>query len=317
MKQVKVGKTGLYISEIVFGGNVFGWTVDKVQAFKLLDEMLDMGLTTIDTADMYSSWVPGNQGGESEAIIGEWLKSRNARGQIQILTKCGWPELGSKKNLSSEKIVLAVEKSLARLQTDYIDLYQAHFDDSETPLDEMLQAFERLRKDGKVRYVGGSNYTGDRLREVIGEAERRAIPGFQCFQTQYNVYDREVYETTIKPVVEESGIGVLTYFSLASGFLSGKYKSANDLKIENKRYDFLKGYANARGFKIIKSLEIVKNGRDAEIADIALAWIKSKKEITAPIASVTTLSQLKRLQSACDIKLTKGELDIIDAASFF
>lgn len=317
MKQVKVGKTGLHISEIVFGGNVFGWTVDKAQSFKLLDSMLDMGLTTIDTADMYSNWVPGNQGGESESIIGEWQVSRNVRSQIQILTKCGWPEANTRKNLSAEKIILAVEKSLSRLKTDYIDLYQAHYDDSETALDETLLAFERLRKDGKARYVGGSNYSGGRLKAAIAEAENLAIPGFQCFQTQYNVYDREAYETTIRPVVEESGIGVLTYFSLASGFLSGKYKSASDLQIENKRYDFLKGYANPRGFKIIKSLEIVRSGRGVEIADVALAWLKAKKEISAPIASATTISQLKRLAAACDIQLTKGELDIIDAASGF
>jgi aryl-alcohol dehydrogenase-like predicted oxidoreductase len=312
----EIGHSGLNVAPIAFGGNIFGWTVDEAQSFSLLDAFTEAGFNLIDTADSYSTWVPGNRGGESETIIGKWLKRSGSRKKVVIATKVG-SELGPReKGLSKSYIMRAVEKSLQRLQTDYIDLYQSHFDDLETPIEESLDAYATLIRQGKVRVVGASNFTAERLSRALDISERLRLPCYQSLQTLYNLYDRSDFETNLEALCMKRGLGVLTYFSLASGFLTGKYRSAEDLT-GSARAEIVRKYVNERGFRILRSLDQLAKQLNVKPASIALAWLIAHPGITAPIASATSLEQLEDLIDATKLRLDHAALRLLNQASAF
>ncbi len=318
MNKRKIGKSELAVAPLSFGCNVFGWTVDEKMAFKLLDEFVDAGLNLIDTADVYPVWHPGNKGGESEAIIGKWLKQSGKRDRIVLATKVGMkmaPQLGT-ESLSRKYIMQSVEDSLRRLQTDVIDLYQAHTDDPNTPLEETLEAFTELIKLGKVRAIGCSNYKAERLQEALGTSRAKGFARYESIQPEYNLYDRENFEANLEPLCVSESIGVITYFSLARGFLSGKYRSADDLS-QSPRGEGIKKYLNERGFKIVDALHVVASELRSKPAQIALAWIMARPSITAPIASATNLEQLADLISASKLELSASHLRLLDEASAY
>jgi aryl-alcohol dehydrogenase-like predicted oxidoreductase len=272
------------------------------------------GFNLIDTADVYSRFAAGNRGGESETVIGKWLKQGGRRDKVVIATKVGLEMGPGAKGLSKAYILRAAEDSLRRLQTDYIDLYQSHRDDPDTSLDETLQAYAQLMEQGKVRAIGASNYKAERLSYALALSRRHELPRYECLQTEYNLYDREEYEQTLEPVCIENGLGVLSYFSLASGFLTGKYKSAAD--VANKaRADFVKKYLNERGFRIIEALDTAAKRLNAAPAQVALAWIIARPTVTAPIASATSVAQLKELIAATKLRLDEGSLNLLNRAS--
>lgn len=314
MQKRSLGKSGLQIAPLVFGGNVFGWTVNEGNSFALLDHFVDAGFNCIDTADIYSKWIPGNRGGESESIIGNWMKTRGTRAQVIIATKLGGEMGTGKKGLSKKYIFQAVEDSLYRLQTDYIDLYQSHYDDPETPIDETLEAFTELIKQGKVRAIGASNFELPRLEKSLQISHDLKIPRYESLQPLYNLYDRSVYESTFEPLVLKNHIGVIPYFSLASGFLTGKYRSEADLS-KSPRGAGNKKYLNERGFKILAALDEVAARYNATPAQIALAWIIARPSITAPIASATDLDQLNDLINAVQLKLDAEAIEKLNLAS--
>src|SRR5215510_11917757 len=272
MKKRQLGRSGLDVSPLCFGGNVFGWTADEPTSFKLLDAFTDAGLNFIDTADVYSRWVPSHTGGESETIIGNWLKSSGKRDKVIIATKLGMEMAADKKGLSKAYMMGAVEDSLRRLQTDYIDLYQSHTDDASTPLEETMQAFAELIEQGKVRAIGASNYKADRLAESLEVSRRLGIPRYESLQPFYNLYDRAGYEAELEPLCLKEEIGVISYFSLAKGFLSGKYRSEADLS-KSPRGQGVKTYLNERGFRILAVLDEVAEQYNATPAQVALAWL--------------------------------------------
>ena len=309
----KLGNSSLQVSPLMFGGNVFGWTADEATSFSLLDKFVDAGLNFIDTADVYSSWVPGHHGGESETIIGKWLKRSGKRDQVVIATKVGMSMGEGKKGLRKAYIRQAVEDSLRRLQTDHIDLYQSHEDDPETPLEETLSAYAELVKDGKVRVIGASNYSAERLAEALRISEQHGVPSYQSLQPHYNLYDRAEYERTLEPFVLKHGIGVISYYSLASGFLSGKYRSEQDLG-KSARGQGVKRYLDARGLRILEALDQVAASHGANPAQVALAWLIARPSITAPIASATTLAQLDDLISATRLKLSPAAIAQLNQA---
>jgi aryl-alcohol dehydrogenase-like predicted oxidoreductase len=309
----KLGNSLLEVAPLMFGGNVFGWTADEATSFALLDKFVDAGLNFIDTADVYSSWVPGNRGGESETIIGKWLKRSGKRAQVVIATKVGKPMGEGKAGLSKAYIRQAVDASLQRLQTDYIDLYQSHDDDVNTPLEETLGAYAELIKEGKVRVIGASNYTAERLSEALKVSRQNGFPSYQSLQPQYNLYDRAEYERTLEPFVREHGIGVINYYSLASGFLSGKYRSEKDLG-QSARGQTVKKYLDARGLRILAALDDVSAAYDANPAQVALAWLMARPSITAPIASATSLAQLDDLIAATRLQLEPAAIAQLDNA---
>ena len=314
MRKRALGNSGLEIAPLAFGGNVFGWTVDERTSFRLLDAFVAAGFNLIDTADAYSRFAPGNRGGESETIIGKWLKQSGKRDKVIIATKVGLEMGPHAKGLSKAYILRAAEDSLGRLQTDYIDLYQSHRDDPDTPLDETLQAYAQLMEQGKVRAIGASNYSGERLSHALALSKRHALPRYECLQTEYNLYDRAEYEERLEPVCIENGLGVLSYFSLGSGFLTGKYKSAAD--VANKaRGDFVKKYLNERGFRIVDALDKVAKQLNARPAQVALAWLIARRTVTAPIASATSLAQLKELIGATKLELDEASLGLLNRAS--
>ncbi|KIQ06355.1 MULTISPECIES: aldo/keto reductase [Pseudomonas] len=315
MSKRTLGQSGLQVSPIAFGGNVFGWTLDEAQSFAMLDAIVDNGLDFIDTADMYSAWAPGHQGGESESIIGKWLKRSGKRERIVLATKVGMEMGHGGKGLEADYIQKAVEDSLKRLQTDYIDLYQAHQDDADTPLEETLGAFSRLIEQGKVRVIGASNYSGERLREAHQVAQRLGVPSYQSLQPHYNLHERKTYEEELEPVVQELGIGVISYFSLASGFLTGKYRTRDD--IAGARAEMVKGYMDERGVTILSALDEVAAARDATPAQIALAWLIARPSITAPIASATSSRQLADLVAATRLHLSADEVTMLNQASAY
>jgi aryl-alcohol dehydrogenase-like predicted oxidoreductase len=316
MRKRKLGNSGLEVSQLAFGGNVLGWTVDETMSFKLLDAFLASGCNFIDTADSYSRWVPGNRGGESETIIGKWMKQRGNRKKVIIATKVG-SEMGpDKKGLSKPYILLAVEDSLQRLQTDYIDLYQSHFDDPSTPLEETLATYAQLIKQGKVRAIGASNHSSARLSLAMQVSKQHGYPGYQSLQPLYNLYDRAEYETSLEPICQENGLGVITYFSLASGFLTGKYRSEDDLS-KSPRSQFVKKYLNDRGFRILKALDQVAKQYGSTPAKVSLAWIISRPSITAPISSATTLEQLNDLIEATNLQLDHPSIELLNQASIY
>ena len=310
----KLGNSGLEIAPIVFGGNVFGWTADEATSFRLLDAFVAAGFNAVDTADVYSKWVPGNKGGESETIIGKWLKRSKQRQQVIIATKVG-SEMGpGKKGLSNRYILTAVEDSLQRLQTDYIDLYQSHVDDADTPLDETLEAYAQLIQQGKVRAIGASNYDGKRLAEALQIGKKKGLPRYETLQPHYNLYERAEFETDLAPLCLRENVGVIPYFSLASGFLAGKYRSEADLA-KSARGSLVKKYLNERGFRILDALDQVAKTHSATPTRVALAWLLAQPSVTAPIASATNLDQLRELLSAADLKLDRETLEQLNQAS--
>ncbi|MGH6762934.1 MAG: aldo/keto reductase [Phyllobacterium sp.] len=314
MKNRALGRSGLSIAPLVFGGNVFGWTADKKTSFDLLDRFVDAGLNAIDTADAYSSWVDGNVGGESETIIGEWAKARGNRDKIVIITKVG-SEMGpGQKGLSAAYIEQAVDASLRRLQTDAIDLYLSHWPDPDTPYEETLGAYDKLLKKGKIRAVGASNLDAGQLRDVLNVAKANALPRYDVLQPEYNLYDRSGFDGPLRDLCIAEEIGVITYFSLAKGFLSGKYRSEADLG-KSPRGGGVKDYLNPRGFRILDALDAVSARHGAKPAEIAVAWVTAREGVTAPIASATSLPQLESLIRAATLELNKDDLSELDNAS--
>ncbi|HTJ29910.1 MAG TPA: aldo/keto reductase [Acidobacteriaceae bacterium] len=311
-----LGSLGLKVAPIMLGGNVFGWTIDEKQSFAILDHFADRGFNFIDTADMYSNWIPGNQGGESETILGKWFKQSGKRDKIIIATKLGNPMGEGKKGLGAAYMKEAVEASLARLQTDYIDLYQAHIDDKDTSLTETLQAFNDLVKEGKVRVIGASNYSGDRLREAETISREKGLARYATLQPHFNLYHRELYEKDLASVVAEFSLGVIPYFSLASGFLTGKYKSLAETEKAN-RAGMLSKYFDERGLRILKALGKVSKETGAKQATIALAWLLARPNILAPIASATSVEQLDEILAAADLKLTPEQVRTLSEASAY
>jgi aryl-alcohol dehydrogenase-like predicted oxidoreductase len=316
MEKRKLGNSGLEVYPLALGGNVFGWTVDEPTAFRLLDAFVDAGLNLIDTADTYSRWVTGNKGGESETIIGKWLRKSGKRNKVVIATKVG-SEMGpGKKGLSKTYILQAAEDSLRRLQTDVIDLYQSHRDDPATPLEETLEAYAALIRQGKVRAIGASNYGSERLSEALEVSARLGLSSYQSLQPRYNLYDRSEFEQTLEPLCREKGLGVITYYSLASGFLSGKYRSEKDLT-KSIRGQGARIYLNARGFRILDALDEAAKQHHAAPASIALAWLIARPGITAPISSATNVEQLKELVEATKITLDRPSIRLLDQASTY
>jgi aryl-alcohol dehydrogenase-like predicted oxidoreductase len=314
MHKRKLGNSGLEISPLVFGGNVFGWTVDEPSSFQLLDAFVAAGFNSIDTADVYSKWAPGHTGGESETILGKWLKRRRNRDKVIIATKVGIEMGPGKKGLSKAYILRAVGDSLRRLQTDYIDLYQSHTDDADTPIEETLGAYAELIAQGKVRAIGASNYKADRLAEALEISKKTGLPKYQSLQPNYNLYDRADYEAQLEPLCLSEGIGVINYYPLASGFLSGKYRSESD--VENRpRARMLKKYVNERGFKILAALDQVAQKYDATPARVSLAWLLARPSITAPIVSATTIEQLNDLIASVELKLDRASIELLNHAS--
>ena len=314
MQKRKLGNSGLEIAPLAFGGNVFGWTVDEANSFKLLDAFVGAGFDFIDTADTYSRWVPGNKGGESETIIGKWVKQRGNRSKVVIATKAGMEMAPDKKGLSKAYLLQEVEESLKRLQTDYIDLYQSHADDASTPQEETAEAYAQLVKQGKVRAIGASNFSAERLGQALEISKQHGYPSYQSLQPHYNLYDRADYEKALEPLCREQGLGVISYFSLASGFLTGKYRSEADLS-KSARGQGIKKYLNERGFRILDALDNVAKQVGSTPAAVSLAWLLAKPSITAPIASATNLKQLDALIAATRLKLDRSALDALNVAS--
>lgn len=314
-KKRQLGNTDLHIAPLVFGGNVFGWTVDKTTSFALLDRFIGAGLNAIDTADMYSTWVPGNQGGESETIIGEWLAADASRREKTVLiTKVGAPLGPDRSGLSAKRIITAAEDSLRRLQTDHIDLYLSHYPDDLTPVDETLRAYETLIQQGKVRALGASNHSPAQLQAALKVAGDTGLPRYDVLQPEYNLYDRADYENTLRDIAVSNQLGVITYYSLASGFLSGKYRSKDDLG-KSVRGGKAEQYLNERGLRILAALDTVAKIHSAQPAEVALAWLMTRDSVTAPIASATSLEQLDSLVRATQLTLTAANLDLLNGAS--
>jgi aryl-alcohol dehydrogenase-like predicted oxidoreductase len=310
----KLGRSGLEIAPLVFGGNVFGWTADQASSFALLDRFVDAGLNAVDTADVYAMWAPGNRGGESETIIGNWLKGSPARREkLFIITKVGAPLAPDKKGLSAKRIAQAAEESLRRLQTDHIDVYLTHRPDPDTPIEETLRAFERLIEQGKVRAIGSSNGSAAQLREALDTSAAKRLPRFEVHQPEYNLYDRASYEGPLRELCIAEGIGVITYYSLASGFLSGKYRSKEDLA-KSVRGKGAGKYLNGRGFRILKALDAIAEAHRATPAEAALAWLIAREGVTAPIASATSVEQLDSLIRATRLELSRAEIQSLDTA---
>lgn len=311
----QLGDSGITVPRLTFGGNVFGWTVDENTSFSLLDALVENGLFFIDTADVYSRWVPGNQGGESEAIIGKWLKQSGKRDRIVLATKVGMELSPEKTGLKPAYIRQAIEDSLRRLQTDVIDLYQAHRDDEQTPLADTLKAFDSLIKEGKVRAIGASNYSAARLQEALDVSSKEGLARYETLQPEYNLYDREGYENGLEQVAVKNGLGVINYYSLASGFLSGKYKKPQDAGKSPRGQAIVEKYLNERGSRIIEALEDIAASHDASATQVALAWQIARPSITAPIVSATSLAQLDELVKATQLELSKQEIEELARAS--
>ncbi|MDB5205009.1 MAG: alcohol dehydrogenase [Flavisolibacter sp.] len=314
MEKRTLGKTGLEVSPLAFGGNVFGWTVDEKRSFELLDAWADIGFNFIDTADSYSNWVPGNKGGESETIIGNWMKKHGNRDKLIISTKVGSELAPGKKGTSKKYIMEAVEASLQRLQTDYIDLYQSHWPDPETPYEETLEAYGQLIQQGKIRAFGTSNYSAEQLTASLEAARQHSLLPYQTLQPEYNLYDRSDFENGLQQVCIENNMGVISYFALASGFLTGKYRSEEDLS-KSKRGAGVKKYFNERGFRILKALDEVSAKYHTTPASVSIAWLLTRPAITAPIASATSAEQIKALVEATELRLDAGDLDLLATAS--
>lgn len=316
MQQRTLGHTDIHVAPLAFGGNVFGWTADQATSFQLLDGFVAAGFNLIDTADVYSKWVAGHQGGESEAIIGNWMKQRGNRDKVVVATKVGMELAPDKKGLAKAYILRAVEDSLKRLQTDYIDLYQSHKDDPDTPQQETLEAYDQLIRQGKVRAIGASNYSAERLAEALQISKANGLPSYVTLQPNYNLYNRADFEQTLEPWCLANGVGVISYFSLASGFLTGKYRTEADFG-KSVRGGGMAKYLNPRGLAILDALDKVAAEHNSTPATIALAWLMARPSITAPIASATSLEQLKALVAVASLTLTQADIDLLNQASAY
>jgi aryl-alcohol dehydrogenase-like predicted oxidoreductase len=314
MQTRRLGQSSLQFAPLAFGGNVFGWTADEKTAFSLLDGFLAAGFNFIDTADVYSRWHPGNRGGESETIIGNWLKARGNRNKVIIATKLGSDMGDGKKGLSRRYMMQAVEDSLRRLQTDYIDLYQSHRDDPDTPIEETLSAYADLIRQGKVREIGASNFTAARLAESLRVSAAHGLPRYQSLQPLYSLMERKEFEGPLEDLCLKEKIGVISYFSLASGFLTGKYRSKADTSGQ-ARGSRVEEYLNDRGFRVLAALDDVAKRYGAKPGQIALAWLIARPSITAPIASATNLQQLQELVKSAEIALDADAIAQLDQAS--
>lgn len=310
-----LGSTGLNVSPLCFGGNVFGWSLDEAASLAMLDALPDHGINFIDTADAYSAWVPGHQGGESEVLIGTWFKTRGRRGDVVLATKVGSPMHTSPGGLKADTIVRAVEASLTRLQTDYIDLYQSHRDDASTPIDETLEAFDKLVRAGKVRALGASNFSADRLAASLAASSSHGWAAYATLQPLYNLMDREDFEKELMTVCVEHDIAVIPYFSLASGFLTGKYRQEADIGANPTRGERVRKYLDARGLRVLAALDTVASETGSSPATVALAWLMARPSIGAPIASATSLSQLQSLAAAATLTLSDSQQTLLTTAS--
>ena len=313
MDMRQLGRSELKTAPIIFGGNVFGWTLDEQQSFEMLDAWLDAGFNMIDTADVYSRWAEGHQGGESEAVLGRYFRARGNRDRITLASKVGM-EMPGGKGLSRDWIMQAVEDSLKRLQTDHLDLYFSHRDDPDTPPEETLEAYQRLIEQGKVRYVAASNYSGERLEEAMRITGDNGLPRYEALQPFYNLYDRHEFENDLAGVCQQHDLGVTPYFSLASGFLTGKYRSREDAR-GKAREQFVEQYFNKRGMRVLNALDQVAERLDATPAAVSLAWLIAQPAVTAPIASATSQRQFDQLVQATQLKLDDDALKILDEAS--
>lgn len=312
MELRKIGKSDLEVYPICFGGNVFGWTIDKKTSFEILDQFIGYGFNFIDTSNNYSHWVKGNHGGESEEIIGQWMQNRKKRHEVIIATKVGGRGVGRPRPINSrEHIFSEVEQSLRRLKTDYIDLYQLHYDDKETPIEEVLESFQALIKQGKVRYIGVSNISAERLLESLEISSNKEFPKYQSLQPHYNLYERNQFETEYQKIAIEHELSVLPYYSLASGFLTGKYRTVEDLQQSQRGKDVEK-YLNDRGLKILDALDQVSDKHSTSSAAIALAWLLHQKSVLAPIVSATKTSQIQSMIDAPNLKLDQEDIDLLN-----
>ncbi len=316
MQPRSLGKSNLQTLPLALGGNVFGWTADEKRSFEVLDRFIDAGFSLIDTADVYSKWVPGNQGGESERIIGNWLSSRGKRAQVLIATKVGGEMAPGSKGLSARHIKNAVEESLRRLQTDYIDLYQAHYDDPEVPFEETFRAFDDLIATGKVRAIGVSNHEVARLKASLAASKALGLPRYETLQPLYNLYDRQQFEQEMAPVCRAEGLGVISYYALASGFLTGKYRSAEDLR-QSKRQRSNSKYLNERGLRILAALDQVAARTGSKPAQVAIAWLVAQPDVSAPIVSATSVAQIEETMAATRLPLDAQTLATLNQASAY
>ena len=310
-----LGRSGIEIAPLGFGGNVFGWTIDEATSFRLLDAFVARGFDCIDTADMYSTWVPGHAGGESETIIGNWMKARGNRDKVVIATKVGWEMGPERKGLKKAYIVRAVEDSLRRLQTDRIDLYQSHKDDADTPVEETLEAYAGLVEAGKMRAIGASNFGAPRLEASLAASAAHGWPRYQSLQPHYNLMERDDYERNLAPLCQREGLGVIPYFSLAAGFLTGKYRSEADLGKSPRGAAMVKKYVNERGMRVLAALDAVAARSASTPAAVALAWLLSRPGITAPIVSATSMEQLDVMCSAVSLRLDRDAIEALEQAS--
>lgn len=316
MKQRQLGNSDLYVSPLALGGNVFGWTIDEATSFEVLDGFTGAGFNLVDTADVYSRWVDGNTGGESEAIIGNWMKARNNRDKVIIATKVGGDMGQGRRDISKKYILKAAEDSLRRLQTDYIDLYQTHWDDDVTPVEETLEAYQQLIDEGKVRWIGASNLSPQRLRASLEASVNHNLPKYQTFQPHYNLYVRDLFENELEQICLDNHLGVINYYSLASGFLTGKYRSTDDLN-KSPRGGGVRNYLNERGFRILEALDKIAADYQTTPASVALAWLIARPSIAAPIASATSTKQLQDLIQAARLNLNESAIAILNEASAY
>lgn len=314
MQKRPLGRSGLNIAPLVLGGNVFGWTIDEERSFEILDAWVDAGFNCIDTANVYSVWKPGGQGGESETIIGRWLKRSGKRDRIVLATKVGWAMGDGGKGLARAYVLQAAEDSLERLQTDYIDLYQSHVDDMELPVEEPLTAYAELIAQGKVRAIGASNFSNLRLSSALEASSRDGLPAYTCLQPLYNLYDRSNFESSLESMCLANELGVITYSSLRSGFLSGKYRTEADLA-QSVRGNRVKDFLNPRGFRIVDAVRDVAQQLNTAPSTVALAWLLSRPSVTAPIVSATSREQLAELVAAPKLRLEAEHLDLLGRAS--
>ena len=314
MQKRRLGRTDLSIAPLVLGGNVFGWTADEKTSFDLLDRFAGAGLNAIDTADAYSRWHAGNKGGESETIIGKWMKSRGNRDKVIVITKVGSDMGQGRRDLSAAYIEKAVDQSLKRLQTDVIDLYLSHWPDPATPYEETLGAYQSLLAKGKIRHAGCSNLDAGQLRAALDVASLRSLPRYEVLQPAYNLYDRSSFDGPLRDLCLAEDIGVISYYGLAKGFLSGKYRSEADIG-KSQRGGGVKDYLNPRGMRILSALDAVAERHSANQAEVALAWVMTRPGITAPIASATTLAQMDSLVRAASLRLGVDDMAALDEAS--
>jgi len=314
MEQRKLGRSGLEVAPVVFGGNVFGWSVDQQGANRLLDRFVDLGFNAIDTANSYPRWVPGSLDGESEIVIGNWLKTSGKRNRVLIFTKVGSEISSDRKGLSRRHIMAEVAGSLKRLQIDTIDLYQSHRDDAATPMEETLETYAELIRDGKVRAIGASNFTAQRLKEALDTSRRLNLPRYESLQPKYNLYDRADYEGPLEDLCLKEEIGVIPFYALANGFLTGKYRGPADFGKSAARGSRMGGYLNERGKRILAALDAVSAKHKVNPAAIALAWLMSRP-LVIPIASATKPEQLADFAAAADVKLSRDDIEALNAAS--